>query len=81
VSPVANEKAAGVHPLPLKLVYLTKQDRRINGYPVTDNAGNPGVEDAGWDKVQSELAIIVNDGVPGIITTGKTHHHPGFFGK
>jgi len=79
MSPVADKEVTGIHPLFLEVVYLAEQYRRVNGDTITDDAGNPGIKDAGGDKVQAELAVVVNDGVSRVITAGKTYHHPGFF--
>jgi hypothetical protein len=81
VSSATDKQAAGIDTSLVKLGYFLKQYRRINGGPIANNTGNFGVENARRDEVQAELTIGVNYRVPGIITTGKTYHHPGFFRK
>jgi hypothetical protein len=40
-----------------------------------------GMEDAGRNKVQLELAMWIYDGMPGVVTAGKAHNHLGLFGQ
>ena len=65
----------------LKPANLINEYLRVNCYSIADDAGNLGVENTGWDKVQPELTVLVDYRMPGIITTGKTYHYSCFFSQ
>ncbi len=58
------------HSARLDVVDLLEEDLGVDDDAVTDDAGFIGVEDAGGDEVQLELAQLVDDGVPGVVGGG-----------
>jgi len=81
VGTIADDQFRGADAPLLKLADLPKQDFRVDGQPVADDARLLGIENAGGYEVQTELAPIVQDRVSGVVSGGISSDNARFAGK
>ena len=66
---------------PEAYVDLVQQHLRIDYNTVADKADLLRVEDASGHKVQGELALVVDDGVPGVVSRRVASNDVGILGE
>ena len=81
MSLIAYRDAARIHTLRRQAVHLRQQAVRVDRDPVADDTCGTGAENAGWDEVEAELALRVNNRVAGVIPPREAHYHVGLLGQ
>ncbi len=75
VGPIGHEQPAGGIDAPLvKAVQLVKQVLRLQHHAVTDDTGDPGMQDAGGDLPENELFVADDHGMAGVGAALIAHH-------
>src|SRR5687768_9466231 len=73
---VADEEAAShIKAHPRELVHFREQRARIHHHAVADEADNAGMQDAGRNEMEDELAASDVDGVAGVVSALIARHH------
>ena len=75
------EPAGGVDAALVQLIQLGEEVLRLQHDAVADHAGDAGVQDAGGNLPQDELAVADDDGVAGVGPALVAHHQVGPLGQ
>ena len=70
-----------VHAAPADGFDFLEQVLAVQGHAVAQNVHDTGAENAGGQQVQGELALFVDDSVPGVAAALIAHHHVILLGE
>ena len=75
--PLADQQVLGgdVHAALADGVDLLEQILAVQGHAVAQDVHDTGAENAGGQQMQGELALFVDDSVPGVAAALIAHHH------
>ena len=78
VRPLAEDQTRGdVYPAFPQPVDLVKENVGVHDHAVSDDVNRLGPEHAAGDQVEGELPLLVEHGVPGVVSPGEAGDHIG----
>ena len=76
-----HDHAGGGHAAVGQVPELGQELLHVQGHAVADDVGDVGVEDPGGQLVERKLAVVTDDGVPGVGPALKADDHIGRLGQ
>src|SRR5215472_12987440 len=81
VGALADDQVAWLDAAFAELLDLADEDTRVGDHAVADDARDVGMQDAARDELELELAMLGDDGVPGVVAALGSDHHVGLLGE
>ena len=66
---IADPQIGGADAVRLQIAQLLAEHLKVHDRACADDAERVRIEDAGWHEVELERAVLIDDGVPGVVAT------------